>query len=121
MYVTELGCISLSRTRRGLELTLKCTQDYATNTYSVFAPAVASESGHIRAEFTRLFFLHSHREAEEHIKHILMATQPNISDDYFESMRASFLSVLKCKAGLILAKAAAMRINANLEPTYLAP
>ena len=49
------------------------------------------------------------------------AAQPNISDDYFKSKRAAFLNALKCKTGLILAKAAAMRINATLEPAYLAP
>ena len=51
----------------------------------------------------------------------VMAAQPNISDDYFKSKRAAFLNALKCKTGLILAKAAAMRINANVEPVYLAP
>ena len=39
-----------------------------------------------------------------------VAAQPNISDDYFKSKRATFLNALKCKTGLILAKAAAMRI-----------
>ena len=53
----------------------------------------------------------------------VMAAQPNISDDYFKSKRAAFLNALKCKTGLILAKAAAMRINANLEarPRSLLP
>jgi hypothetical protein len=50
-----------------------------------------------------------------------VAAQPNISDDYFKSKRAAFLNALKCKTGLILAKAAAMRINAYLEPASLAP
>ena len=50
-----------------------------------------------------------------------VAAQPNISDDYFKSKRAAFLNGLKCKTGLILAKAAAMRINANVEPAFLAP
>ena len=50
-----------------------------------------------------------------------VAGQSLISDDYFKSKRASLLNALTCKAGRILAKAAAMRINANLEPAYLAP
>jgi hypothetical protein len=50
--------------------TLKYTQDYANNTRSIFAPAVASTSGCIQAEFIRLLFLHAHRGAEEHVKHI---------------------------------------------------
>ena len=51
--------------------TLKYTQDYANNTRSIFAPAVASTSGCIQVEFIRLLFLDAHREAEEHVKHIL--------------------------------------------------
>jgi hypothetical protein len=101
------------------------TQDYANNTRSIFTPAVASTSGRIQAEFILLLFLHAHREAEEHVKHVLgmtgVAAQPNISDDYFKSKRAAFLTALKCKTGPILAKAASMRINANLEPAYLGP
>jgi hypothetical protein len=50
-----------------------------------------------------------------------VAAQTNISDDYFKSKRAAFLNALKCKTGLILDKAAFMRINANLEPAYLPP
>ena len=45
-----------------------------------------------------------------------MAVQPNIADDYFRSKRAAFLNALKCKTGLIPAKAAA-----NLETACLAP
>ena len=37
------------------------------------------------------------------------------------SSRSAFLHALTCKTGLILAKAAAMRINAKLEPVCLAP
>ena len=112
--------ISLSRTK-----TLKYTQDYANNTRSVFASAVASTSGRLQAEFIRLLFLHAHREAEEHVKHILgmtgVAAQPNISDGYLKSKRAAFLNALKCKKGLIPAKAAPMRINANWETPPLCP
>ena len=75
--------------------TLRYAQDYANNTRSVFAPAVASTSGHIQAEFIWLRFLHAHREAEEHVKLILgmtgVAAQPNISDDYFQPKRTAFL------------------------------
>jgi hypothetical protein len=75
-------------------------------------------------EFIKLLFFHSHLEAEEQVKHNLgmtgMASQPNISDDYFKSKRASYLNALKCKTGVILAKTAAMRVT-NLEPAYLAP
>ena len=48
------------------------------------------------------------------------AAQSNIFHDYFKSERAAFLNGLKCKTGLILAKAAAMLINANIEPARLA-
>ena len=48
------------------------------------------------------------------------AAQPIIADDYFKSKRAAFLHALECKTGLILAKAVAVRINANSGPAYLA-
>ena len=60
-----------------------------------------------------------------HVKHILgmtgVAAQSTISDDYFKSKRAAVLNALKCKTVLIFAKAASMRINADLEPAHLAP
>ena len=93
---------------------LKYTQDYANNTRSVFVPAVASTSGRIR----QLLFRHAHREAEKthrqaHPGHGVTA-QPNVSDDYLKSKCPVFVNALKCKTRLILAKAAAMPINANI-------
>ena len=95
----------------------KYTQGYAKNTCAVFTSCCV-DIGRINVEFLGILFLHAHREAEEHVKYILgmngVAAQPNISDGYFKSMRAACLHALKCKTGLILAKAATMRINANL-------
>ena len=127
---------------------------------------ILSTSGRIQAEFIRLLFLHAHRKAEDHVKHILgmtgVAAQPNISLTTTSHRSASqnvaavltqlsstsmpsratrdattgakpvhvfvvlpvadaFFYALKGKTGLILAKAAAMRINARLDPDYLAP
>ena len=53
--------------------------------------------------------------------HVLPKSDMVGFDDYLKSKRTSFLNALKCKTGLILAKAAAMRINANVEPAFLAP
>lgn len=78
---------------------------------SHLSPAVASTSGRIQAEYIRLLFLHAHRGTVQRILGMTgAAAQPNISDDCFKSKRAAFLNALKCKTGLILAKAAAMRI-----------
>ena len=44
-----------------------------------------------------------------------LAAQVNLEDNFFKSKRAAFFNALTCKMGLILDKATAMRINANLE------
>jgi hypothetical protein len=46
-----------------------------------------------------------------------LAAQVNLEDNFSKSKRAAFLNAFKCKTGLILDKATAMRINANLEPS----
>jgi hypothetical protein len=100
---------------RAREKINRYTKDYAKNARTVFAPAVASTSGRMQSGFLRLLFLHAHREDEKHVKHILgmndVAAQPKSSWDYFNSKCAAFLNALKCKPGLILAKAADMRIT----------
>ena len=47
--------------------------------------------------------------------HVLPKSDMVGSDDYPKSKRTSFLNALKCKTGLILAKAAAMRIKSNID------
>jgi hypothetical protein len=98
-------------------------QAYANNRAIVFAPAVACTSGRMPPAFLWLPFLPAHHEAEAFVKQVVamdvVAAQPNLEDDFFKSKRAAFFNALKCKTGLILTKATAMHVNANLEPSSL--
>ncbi len=68
----------------------------------VFLSIVVSTSGRVYEDFTRLFFLHAHRETG-----ILAGELPEESEQ-FRFLRASLLSNLKGSVGLILTKASAM-------------
>lgn len=48
-----------------------------------------------------------------------VAAQPYLSDDFFKSKRAAFSSALQGKTCLIFAKATAMFLMENLEPSNL--
>ena len=61
-----------------------------------------------------LFFLQAHRETEAHFTANGMPSQRNQSDS-FRFNRAAFYQSLKSKVGLAAAKAAALRINFNVE------
>ena len=63
-------------------------------------PAIASTSGRLHSEFVRLLFLQAH-----------------VSTGFFYFRRTAFSSGLKRKVVLVLAKAAAFRINLNLDGT----
>ena len=79
-----------------------------------FVPAIASTLGRIHCELLRLLFLHAHRETtrffdildEEH-------AQPHASR--FTYRRAAFFNTLKSKTGLMVARAAALRTNINID------
>jgi hypothetical protein len=75
----------------------------------VFLPIVVSTSGRVYEDFTRLFFLHSHRETS-----ILAGELPEESER-FRFLRASRLSNLKDSVGLILAKTSAMRVTIPID------
>jgi hypothetical protein len=62
----------------------------------------------------RLLFLQAHRETEAHFTATGMPLQRNQSDS-FRFKRAAFYQSLTCKVGLAAAKAAALRINLNVE------
>ena len=78
-----------------------------------FLPAIAGTSGRIYCELLRLLFLHAHWETtrffeifdDEH-------AQPHTSR--FAYRRAAFFT-LKSKAGLIVARAAVLRTNINID------
>jgi hypothetical protein len=64
----------------------------------VFLPVAVSTSGRVCEDFTRLLFLHAHREAS-----ILAGELPEESEQ-FRFLRASRLANLKGSVGLILTK-----------------
>ena len=95
--------------------TAKYLSDYATNRYISFLLAVFSTSGRIDAEFLRLLFYHAHRESEEFFRLSGQLAQP--SQDYVFFKRAASFNGLKNKVGHIMARASALRINLNLQPS----
>ena len=77
-------------------------------------PAIVSTSTRIHGEFLRLLFLQAHRETEAHFTAAGMSSQRNHSDS-FRFKRAAFYQSLKSKVRPAAAKAAALRINLNVE------
>jgi hypothetical protein len=85
-----------------------------------FMTAIASTSGRLHSEFVRLLFLQAHRETDRFFAASgvqLAQTNPGVQ---FHFHRAAFLTQLKSKVGLALAKAAALRINLNLDGAPIA-
>ena len=89
-------------------------QTYADNQNISFLPAVVSTSNRMHGEFLRLLFLQAHRETEAHFTAAGMPSQRNQSES-FRFKRAAFYQGLKSKVGLAAAKAAALRINLNVQ------
>jgi hypothetical protein len=79
-----------------------------------FMPAIASTSGRLHSEFVRLLFLQAHRETDRFFAASgvqLAQTQRGM----FHFRRAAFSVHLKAKVDSTLAKAAALRINLNID------
>jgi hypothetical protein len=89
-------------------------QQYADNQNISFLPAIMSTSTRMHGEFLRLLFLQAHRETEAHFTDAGMSLQRNQSDS-FRFKRTTFYRSLRSKVGLAAAKAAALRINLNVE------
>jgi hypothetical protein len=86
-----------------------------------FMPAIASTSGRLHSEFVRILFFQVHRETDRFFEASgvqLPAAKTN--SDQFHFCRAAFSSMIKSRVGNILAKAAALRINLNLDGTPIA-
>jgi hypothetical protein len=95
--------------------------DYNNRSSSVvsFMPAIASTSDRLHCEFVRLLLLQTHRETDRFFA--TSGVHPAQSDrGQFHFRRAAFSSGLKSKVGLTLAKAAASRINLNLDGAPIA-
>ena len=76
--------------------------------------AIASKSGRLHSEFVRLLFLQDHRETDRFFAASgvqLAQTQHGM----FHHRRAAFAAQIKAKVGSSLAKAAALRINLNID------
>jgi hypothetical protein len=89
-------------------------QTCADNQNISFLPAIMSTSNRMHGEFLRLVFLQAHRETEAHFTAAGMPSQRNQSES-FRFKRAAFYQGLKSKVGLAAAKAAALRINLNVQ------
>ena len=75
---------------------------------------VVSTSGRLHSEFIRLLFLQDHRETDRFFAASgVQLAQTN--SGLFHFRRAAFSSQLKTKVGSTLAKAAALRINLNID------
>ncbi len=92
--------------------------DYNNNPPNVisFMPTIASTSGRLHSEFIRLLFLQTHRETDRFFASSgVQSSQSNLGSSYFHFRLAALSSMMKSKYGLILAKAAVLRINLNLD------
>ena len=79
----------------------------------LFSPPSQAHPPHARRIFASSF-LQAHRENEAHFTATGMPSQRNQSDS-FRFKLAAFYQSLKSKVGLAAAKAAALRINLNVE------
>ena len=75
----------------------------------VFLPITVSTSGRVYEDFTRVIFLHAHREVG-----ILTGELPEESEQ-FRFLRASRLANLKGSVGLILVTASAIRVTIPID------
>ena len=87
-------------------------EQYANNQNISFLPAITSTSTRMHGEFLRLLFLQAHRETTAHFTALGMPAQQHC--DSFRYRRAAFYNGLKSKVGLAAAKAAALRVNLNI-------
>jgi hypothetical protein len=94
----------------------KYRADYNNNLPNAiaFMPAIASTSVRLHSEFVRLLFLQAHRETDR----FFAASGVHLAQSnsgFFHFRRPVFSSQLRAKVGSTLAKAAALRVNLNLD------
>jgi hypothetical protein len=83
-------------------------------------PAISSTSGRLQSEFVRLLFVQAHRETDRFFAASGVQLAQTHPGGQFHFRRAAFLTQLKSKGGLALAKTAALRINLNLDGAPIA-
>jgi hypothetical protein len=76
--------------------------------------AIASTSGRLHREFVLLLFLQGQRETDRFLAASRVQLAHSTSDQ-FHYLRVAFSSQLKSKIGNILAKAASLLINLNID------
>ena len=74
-----------------------------------FIPVTVDTSGRIYDDFSRLLFLHAHREASA------LANELPEESGQFRFLRAACLANIKGSVGLILVKASVMRMSIPLD------
>ena len=84
-------------------------------TLSLSMPAIASTSGRLHSEFIRILFLQAHRETDRFFPASGVQSAQSNMGVFFHFRRTVFSSMLKSRVSSILAKAAALRINLNLD------
>jgi hypothetical protein len=72
-------------------------------------PVAVDTAGRIYEDFSRLLFLHAHREASA------LANELQEESEQFRFLRAACFANIKGSVGLILAKTSAMRISIPLD------
>jgi hypothetical protein len=85
-----------------------------------FMSAIASTSGRLHSEFVRLLFLQGHRETDRFFAASGVQLAQTGPGGQFTFRRAVFLTQIQSKVGLALAKAAASRVNLNLDGAPIA-
>ncbi len=79
-------------------------------------PAIAGTNGRLNSDFIRLLFLMSHRETDRFFAASgVQSAQSNLGGTYFHFRLTVVLNQLKSKCGLLLAKAADLRVTLNLD------
>jgi hypothetical protein len=80
---------------------------------------MTSTSGRLNSEFVRLLFLQGHRETDRFFAASGVQRAQSTSG-FFHFRRTVFFANLKSKIGNLLAKAAPLRINLNLDGAPIA-
>jgi hypothetical protein len=94
----------------------KYRADYNNNPNGIsFMPAMASTSGRLHSEFIRILFLQAHRETDRFFAASGVQSAQSNMGAFFHFRRTAYSSMLKSRVSSILAKAAALRINLNLD------
>ena len=84
-------------------------------------PAIASMSGRLQSEFTRLLFLQAHRETDRFFAVSgVQSVQSNLGATCFHFHHTAVLNQIKSKCGLLLEQVVALRVTLNLDGAPIA-